>query len=80
MSIREIRGRGWAALTPLPATPDFVRGVIPLDGRLINIITIDSVLPIVVAVAALIAFVGRGSENTNQFSLLPMFQMPFLLL
>lgn len=36
MSIREIRG--WTAATPLPATPDFMRGVINLRGTVLPII------------------------------------------
>lgn len=36
MSIREIRG--WTPATPLPATPDFMRGVINLRGTVLPII------------------------------------------
>ena len=36
MSIREIRG--WTAATPLPQSPDFVRGVINLRGTVLPIV------------------------------------------
>lgn len=36
MSIREIRG--WTAATPLPASPDFMRGVINLRGTVLPIV------------------------------------------
>src|SRR5580698_7846525 len=36
MSVREIRG--WTPATPLPRTPDFVRGVINLRGAVLPII------------------------------------------
>lgn len=36
MSIREIRG--WTVATPLPASPDFVRGVINLRGTVLPIV------------------------------------------
>lgn len=35
MSVREIRG--WAPATPLPQTPDFIRGVINLRGAVLPI-------------------------------------------
>ena len=52
MSVREIRG--WTAATPLPRTPEFVRGVINLRG---------AVLPIV-DLAARLGF--DGSETSER--------------
>jgi purine-binding chemotaxis protein CheW len=40
MSVREIRG--WTAATPLPRTPDFVRGVINLRGAVLPIVDLAS--------------------------------------
>ena len=40
MSVREIRG--WTAATPLPRTPDFVRGVINLRGAVLPIIDLSA--------------------------------------
>jgi len=36
MSVREIRG--WTVATPLPRTPDFVRGVINLRGAVVPVV------------------------------------------
>jgi len=40
MSVREIRG--WTVATPLPRTPDFVRGVINLRGAVLPIIDLSA--------------------------------------
>lgn len=40
MSIREIRG--WTVATPLPASPDFVRGVINLRGSVLPIVDLGA--------------------------------------
>ncbi|MDX2202272.1 MAG: chemotaxis protein CheW [Hyphomicrobiaceae bacterium] len=40
MSVREIRG--WTMATPLPQTPDFVRGVINLRGTVLPIVDLAS--------------------------------------
>jgi len=40
MAVREIRG--WTAATPLPRTPDFVRGVINLRGAVLPIIDLSA--------------------------------------
>ena len=40
MSVREIRG--WTAATPLPKSPDFVRGVINLRGAVLPIIDLSA--------------------------------------
>src|ERR1700742_3390878 len=40
MSVREIRG--WTAATPLPRSPDFVRGVINLRGAVLPIIDLSA--------------------------------------
>jgi purine-binding chemotaxis protein CheW len=40
MSVREIRG--WTPATPLPRTPDFVRGVINLRGAVLPIIDLSA--------------------------------------
>jgi purine-binding chemotaxis protein CheW len=40
MAVREIRG--WTVATPLPRTPDFVRGVINLRGAVLPIIDLSA--------------------------------------
>jgi purine-binding chemotaxis protein CheW len=40
MAVREIRG--WTAATPLPKSPDFVRGVINLRGAVLPIIDLSA--------------------------------------
>ena len=40
MSVREIRG--WTVATPLPRTPDFVRGVINLRGAVLPIVDLGA--------------------------------------
>ena len=40
MSVREIRG--WTAATPLPQSPDYVRGVINLRGTVLPIVDLSA--------------------------------------
>ncbi|MDB5433364.1 MAG: CheW protein [Caulobacter sp.] len=63
MSVREIRG--WAPATPLPQTPDFIRGVINLRGAVLPIMELATRLglqanePTVRSVIIVVATGGR---------------------
>ena len=63
MSVREIRG--WAPATPLPQTPDFIRGVINLRGAVLPIMELATRLglqanePTVRSVIIVVSTAGR---------------------
>ncbi len=64
MAVREIRG--WSAATPLPHSPDYVRGVINLRGAVLPIIDLSARLSLGTAepTARHVIIVTRVNERT----------------